>query len=194
MFFFEFLWKHPKLFFLYLSYQISLRGRFVFKTNGRISSITSYKDYCCSFFTSYVANQQISCILDILKNTKLWAYSAHPRLRQNPEILFGTIFPDKLGGLEIMSIFAFICPYQLHTLKKKVKFCQLFSRPGPCDPYVVLYLYIWSWMILYGYLWPHIWSWDPKRSIGIQRDPLEPHGSIGIHLDPSGSIEIHQDQ
>ena len=35
-----------------------------------------------------------------------------------------------------MSIFAFICPYQLLTLKKKVTFCQLFSRPGPCDPYV----------------------------------------------------------
>ena len=34
-----------------------------------------------------------------------------------------------------MSIFAFICPYQLLTLKKKVTFRQLFSRPGPCDPY-----------------------------------------------------------
>ena len=36
--------KHPKRFCLYLSNQISLRGRFVFKTNGRISSITSYND------------------------------------------------------------------------------------------------------------------------------------------------------
>ena len=35
----KFFWKHPKLFCLYLSNQISLRGRFVFKTNGRISSI-----------------------------------------------------------------------------------------------------------------------------------------------------------
>ena len=34
-----------------------------------------------------------------------------------------------------MSIFAFICPYQLLTFKKKVTFRQLFSRPGPCDPY-----------------------------------------------------------
>ena len=34
-----------------------------------------------------------------------------------------------------MSIFAFICPYQLLTLKKKVTFHQLFSRPGPYDPY-----------------------------------------------------------
>ena len=34
-----------------------------------------------------------------------------------------------------MSIFAFICPYQLLTLKKKVTFRQLFSRPGQCDPY-----------------------------------------------------------
>ena len=40
----EFLWKHPKLFCLYLSNQILLRGRFVFKTNGRISSMTLYKD------------------------------------------------------------------------------------------------------------------------------------------------------
>ena len=46
--------KRPKLFCLYLSNQISLRGRFVFKTNGRISSITSYKDHCCSFFTSWI--------------------------------------------------------------------------------------------------------------------------------------------
>ena len=36
-----------------------------------------------------------------------------------------------------MSIFAFICPYQLLTLKKKVTFCQLFPRPGPCDPYAL---------------------------------------------------------
>ena len=34
-----------------------------------------------------------------------------------------------------MSIFAFICPYQLLTLNKKVTFHQLFSRPGPYDPY-----------------------------------------------------------
>ena len=34
-----------------------------------------------------------------------------------------------------MSIFAFICPYQLLTLKKKVTFRQLFSRPGPYDSY-----------------------------------------------------------
>ena len=35
-----------------------------------------------------------------------------------------------------MSNFAFICPYQLSTLKKNVTFRQLFSRPGPCDPYM----------------------------------------------------------
>ena len=34
-----------------------------------------------------------------------------------------------------MSIFAFICLYQLLTFKKKVTFRQLFSRPGACDPY-----------------------------------------------------------
>ena len=51
-------WKHPKLFCLYLSNQISLRGRFVFKTNGRISSITSYRDHCYSLFTSWEIKQQ----------------------------------------------------------------------------------------------------------------------------------------
>ena len=42
--------NHPKLFRSQLGNQISLRGHFVFKTNGRISSITSYKPHCCSFF------------------------------------------------------------------------------------------------------------------------------------------------
>ena len=35
-----------------------------------------------------------------------------------------------------MSIFAFIGPYKLLTLKKKMTFHQLFSRPGPYAPYV----------------------------------------------------------
>ena len=35
-------------------HQISLRGRFVFKMNVRISCITSYKDHPCSFFTNCV--------------------------------------------------------------------------------------------------------------------------------------------
>ena len=34
-----------------------------------------------------------------------------------------------------MPMFAFICPYQLPTLKKKVTFRQFFPRPGPYDPY-----------------------------------------------------------
>ena len=59
--------KHPKLFCLYLSNQISLRGHFVFKTNGRISSITSYKARWCSFFASWAIKQSKSCILTILK-------------------------------------------------------------------------------------------------------------------------------
>ena len=52
--YFAFFRKHPKLFCFYLSNQISLRGSIVFKTNGRIFPITSYKDHCCSFFTSWV--------------------------------------------------------------------------------------------------------------------------------------------
>ena len=38
----DFFLKHPKLFFLYLRNQISLKGSFVFKSNGKVSSITSY--------------------------------------------------------------------------------------------------------------------------------------------------------
>ena len=38
-----------------------------------------------------------------------------------------------------MSIFAFIYPCQLVVLKKKVTFRQLFSRPGLCDPYMILH-------------------------------------------------------
>ena len=74
-FFIYFFWTNwsseffRKVFCLYLSNQISLRGRFVFKTNGMISSITSYKDHCCSFFTSWVIKQQKSCILNILEKT-----------------------------------------------------------------------------------------------------------------------------
>ena len=77
--------KHPKLFCLYLSNEMSLRGRFVFKTNGRISSITSYKDHCCSFFTSWVIKEQKTCNLKIWKNTQLWAWGVHLRRRQKVE-------------------------------------------------------------------------------------------------------------
>ena len=65
--FWFFFLKHPKLFCLYLSNQILLKGHFVFKTNGRISSVTSYKDHCCSFFTSWVITQSKSCIFNILR-------------------------------------------------------------------------------------------------------------------------------
>ena len=41
-------WK--KLITKYINNQISHRSRFVFKTNGRIFSITLYKDHCFSFF------------------------------------------------------------------------------------------------------------------------------------------------
>ena len=64
--------KHPKLFCLYLSNQISLRGCFVFRTNGRISSITSYKDNFCSFFTSWVIKQQKCCILKKRLTLGVW--------------------------------------------------------------------------------------------------------------------------
>ena len=58
---------------------------YVFIMNGRISSITSYDDHCCSFFTSWAIDQQKSCIWTFWKNTQLWAYGAHPRLHLKPE-------------------------------------------------------------------------------------------------------------
>ena len=45
--------KHPKLFCVYLSNQISLRGCFAFKTNRRISFMTSNKNYCSGFCGSW---------------------------------------------------------------------------------------------------------------------------------------------
>ena len=43
--------------------QISLRHRFVFKTNGRISSITSYKDHIY-IYTSYFRRGGKSVVLE----------------------------------------------------------------------------------------------------------------------------------
>ena len=63
-FFFQ---KHPKRVCLYISNQISLRDHFVFKTISRISSITSYNNHSCSFFTCWVIDEQKSCFLNMLK-------------------------------------------------------------------------------------------------------------------------------
>ena len=89
----EFLWKHPKLLCLYLSNQISLRDRFVFKTNGRIFSITSYKDHCCSFFTSWVIKQQKSCILKVLKKHPTSGVRCAPKIKFFGPNIFGVKFP-----------------------------------------------------------------------------------------------------
>ena len=75
--YFNFFQKHPKLFCLYLSNQISLRGRFVFKTNDRISSITSDKDHCCSFFTSWVIKQQKTLYFEKFLKTPNFGRSVH---------------------------------------------------------------------------------------------------------------------
>ena len=61
--------KHPKLYFVYLSNQILLRGRFVLKTNGRMSSIIWNKDHCCSFFTSWVIKQQTKLYIEHIEKT-----------------------------------------------------------------------------------------------------------------------------
>ena len=82
----EFVRKHPKLFCLYLSNQILLRGRFLFKTNGRISSITTHKDHWYSFIYKlsneaiknlYFENFEKTPNFGIWKNKHLrisWAY------------------------------------------------------------------------------------------------------------------------
>ena len=69
--------KTQNLFCLYISIKILLKGRFVFKMNGKISSIPLYKDHCCSFFTSWVIKQQKRCILNILKKTPNFGRSVH---------------------------------------------------------------------------------------------------------------------
>ena len=71
----DFPWKCPKLFCLYLSNQIPLSGRFVFKTNSMISSITSCKDHYCSFFYKLRYNGNKDAVFrKIAKNTQLWAF------------------------------------------------------------------------------------------------------------------------
>ena len=70
-------WKHPKLFFL--NNQISLRGHFVLKPNGRISTLTSYKDHRCSLFMSWVIKHQRKLHFEnVKKNTQLWVCGSHP--------------------------------------------------------------------------------------------------------------------
>ena len=77
----EFFLKHPKVFCLYLSNQISLRGRFVFKTNGMISSITSYKDHCCSFFMSWVIKATRMLNISNLEKTPNFGCTVHTHFR-----------------------------------------------------------------------------------------------------------------
>ena len=77
----EFFQKHPKVFCIYLSNQISLRGRFVLKTNSMISSITSWVIPCQTtrqklqhqknvFFglisVTYILNCQIRLFISVL--------------------------------------------------------------------------------------------------------------------------------
>ena len=56
---------YAKLFWMFLSNPTSLRHRFVFKTNGRISSITSYKDHIYIYiYTSYFRRGGKSVVLE----------------------------------------------------------------------------------------------------------------------------------
>ena len=92
--------KHPKLFCLYLSNKISLRGRFVFKTNGRISSFTSYKDHCYSFFTSWVIKQQKCSIFKVLKKHPTSGVRCAPKMSpKNGNYIFSEACTSWLIGI-----------------------------------------------------------------------------------------------
>ena len=52
-------------------------GRFVFKTNGRISSITSYKDHCYNIFTSRVIKQQKKLYFESFEKTPNFGRTVH---------------------------------------------------------------------------------------------------------------------
>ena len=73
--------KHPKLFCLYLSNHISHRGCFVVKTNGRISSITLYKDHCCGFFMSWVIKEQRKLYFENVEKTPNFGRVVHTQIR-----------------------------------------------------------------------------------------------------------------
>ena len=66
----EFFRKHQKLFWLYLSNQISLRGRFVFERNGRI--------WRPIMLLLYKLSKKARKKLYFEKNTQLLAYGLHP--------------------------------------------------------------------------------------------------------------------
>ena len=92
---------------------MSLRGHFVFKTNGRILPFTSYKDHCFSFFTSWVIKQQKAVFWKCWKNTQLWECGLH--LYQGPTfhflgIKYGSHCTPKVGCFfKIVKIQLFCC-------------------------------------------------------------------------------------
>ena len=70
-----------KLFTKCLSNQISLRGSFLFKTNGRISYTAQYKDHNCSFITDWALKQPKKIILKTLKNLPVCGVNLRRRLK-----------------------------------------------------------------------------------------------------------------
>ena len=63
----QFCQKTPKTVLL-ITQQPNITQRLLFKTNSRIFFINSYKEHCCSLFTSWVEKQQKRCILKMSKN------------------------------------------------------------------------------------------------------------------------------
>ena len=83
--------KTPKIVLLISRNKKSLRGQFVFKTNGKISSITSH---FCSFFTSWVINQQKNCILNTLKKHPTFGVRCAPKIAPKPWNIVWDNFPS----------------------------------------------------------------------------------------------------
>ena len=104
----DFFQKDPKLFCLYLSNQILLRGCFVFKTNGRISSINSYKDHCCSFFTSWVIKQQTKLYIEHFEKTpKFGCMVDTPKIIFRVLQIISRVFKSQFSGTTFLLVVKF---------------------------------------------------------------------------------------
>ena len=139
----DFFQKHPKPFCLYLVNQILLRGRFVFKTNGRIFSITSYKDHCCSFYTSWVINQWKSCILKISKkHPTLGVWCAPPKYFSEFYKLFLGFYKSQFSGTTFILVEkCLFLVYSLFKNSKKLTFVQV-RRHKTLNGAIYIYIYI----------------------------------------------------
>ena len=73
--------KTPKIGLLIFQKPNIAQRLFVFKTNGRISSITSYKDHRCSLFMSWVIKQQRKLYFENVEKTPNFRRVVHTQIR-----------------------------------------------------------------------------------------------------------------